>query len=323
MPLRLVLGRLANLLGSVLIASLVVFAALNLLPGDVAQVTLGTNASPEAVDALRSQLGLDRSFWVRYGEWLGGFVTGQLGNSVQTGYSVAGQIAPKLAVTWWLVILGTVCSLLFALPVGIFAALHRRRLRGFVASSASQIGMAIPVFLAGIVLVLVFAVRLRWLPASGYVPLSGDAAQWFRHLILPVTSLGLVQGSMLTRYVRSAFIEVLNEDYLRTARAVGWTRRAAILRHGLRNASLSIITVLGLQLSTLFVGAIVVESVFVLPGLGSLLLNAVFGRDLVLVQGIVMLLVAIVLLINAAVDISYLLLDPRLRGRRSTSGGDE
>jgi peptide/nickel transport system permease protein len=167
-------------------------------------------------------------------------------------------------------------------------------------------------------LVFVFAVKLRWLPANGYVRIADHPGQWATHLVLPVTSLAAVQASVLVRYIRSAILDVLSEDYIRTARAAGWTRTGALLRHGLRNASLSVVTVVGLQLATLFVGAIVIEQVFALPGLGALLLDAVARRDLVVVQGTVMVLVFAVLVINALVDLSYLALDPRLRvGGRS------
>lgn len=310
--LRAIATRLATFAVSLLVASVLVFGALNLLPGDVAQTVLGANATPEAVAQLRAQLGLDRPAALRYLDWLGGMLTGELGTSALTGQGVGSLIAPKLAVTTWLVVLAMTLAGAIALPVGMFSALNRRRWSGFAASAISQIGMAVPAFLAGILLVWLFAVRLRWLPANGYASI-GTPQQWIAHLVLPVISLALVQGAVLTRYVRSGFIEVLGEDYYRTARAIGWRKVAGLWRHGVRNASLSVVTVLGLQLATLFVGAIVVEQVFVLPGLGAELLNRVQQRDLPVVQGIVMVLVALVLLINALVDLAYLLLDPRLR----------
>ncbi len=178
--------------------------------------------------------------------------------------------------------------------------------------------MAIPAFWAGILLVYLFAVTLRWLPANGYVRIGDDPVGWASHLVLPVVALGVVQGAVLIRYVRSAFLEVLGEDYYRTARSIGWTRWRALARHGVRNAALSLVTVLGLQLAAVIVGAIVIERVFVLPGLGSLLLDMVSQHDLVVVRGIVMLLVLAVLAINALVDVSYVLIDPRLRARESS-----
>jgi len=311
-----VLRRLATFVVSLLVASAVIFFLVNLLPGDVATAILGDQADQASLEELRGQLGLDRPLVVRYLEWLGGLVTGDLGSSVRTGQGAAALIAPRLGVTLWLVGLGMVLAMAVALPVGMFAALARRRASGAVVSALSQLGMAVPAFMAGILLVVVFAVELHWLPANGYVPFSRDPGQWARHLVLPVLSLTLVQASVLVRYVRSAFIEVLGEDWFRTARSVGWRVLPAMLRHGLRNAALSVVTVLGLQLTTLLVGAIVVESVFALPGLGRLLLDAVQQRELVLVQAIVMVLVALVLLVNALVDVSYLAIDPRLRNRQ-------
>ena len=311
--LRATATRLVVLLASLAVASVVIFALCALLPGDIAQVMLGQNADPATVEALRERLGTNRPAVVRYLDWATGLLRGDLGSSYLTGDTVAGQIAGRLPVTLWLVGLGMLLAVTLAVPVGMLAAVRRRRLSGVLVSGASQLGLAIPAFWAGILLVLVFAVRLRWFPANGYVPLGTDPAGWASHLVLPVLSLALVQAAVLVRYVRSAFVEVLAEDYLRTARAVGWSYPGALLRHGLRNAALSVVTVLGLQLSTLLVGAIVIESVFALPGLGQLLLNAVAQRDLVMVQGTVMVLVLAVLLINFVVEWSYVIIDPRLR----------
>lgn len=293
-------------------SSAIIFGLVNLLPGDVATAILGDQADAASIAALRAELGLDRPVALRYLSWVTDMVQGNLGHTAGTGQSIAGLIGPRLGVTLWLVGLGMLLAVVVAIPVGMLAARGRRRASGVIVSALSQLGMAIPAFLAGILLVIVFAVQLRWVPANGYVPFTEDTYQWARHLVLPVISLALVQSSVLTRYARSAFIEVLTEDWFRTARSVGWTTRAAMLRHGVRNAALSIVTVLGLQLTTLFVGAIVVESVFNLPGLGSLLLDAVLNRELVEVQAIVMLLVAMVLLINMLVEVSYTLIDPRL-----------
>ena len=303
---------------SLLGASMLIFLVTAALPGDVAQVLLGLDATPEAVARLRHQLGLDRPLPIQYLSWIGGIFTGNFGVSHLSGDPVLALMAPRLVVTLWLVLFGVIGSLLIALPAGMLAALKRRHWQGFTINALAQVGMAIPVFWGGILLVLLFAVKLRWLPANGYVPLREDAGQWASHLVLPAVTLSLVQGAVLIRYVRSAFVEVLNEDYYRTARAIGWTPTAALARHGTRNAAISLVTVLGLQLSTVLVGAIVVEQVFTLPGLGSLLLTAVAQRDLLVVQGTVMFLVLAVLVINAAVDVSYLLIDPRQR-----SGGDD
>ena len=308
-----VLRRAGVFAGSLTVASVLIFLLCAALPGDIAQVILGQSATPEAVAELRRTLGLDRPLLVQYLDWVTSMLTGDFGTSYVNRVPVSTQISARLGVTAWLVTGAMLMALLIAIPVGVLAAVRSRRASGFVLSALSQVGLAVPAFWAGILLVTVFAVQLRWLPANGYVRLREDAGGWLSHLVLPVVALAVVQASVLVRYVRSAILDVSGEDYIRTARAVGWTRTRALLRHGLRNASLSIVTVVGLQLATLFVGAIVVEQVFALPGLGQLLLNAVGQRDLVLVQGTVMVLVFAVLVINALVDLSYLALDPRLR----------
>ena len=298
---------------ALLVASLIIFMLVNLLPGDVAGTILGTNADAQSIAELRGRLGLDRPWPLRYLEWMGGLVTGNLGTSALSGVSVAAMISPKLAVTGWLVLLGMTLSIVIAIPVGVISALRRRHLDGLLVAGMSQVGMAVPAFLAGLLLSVLFAVKLHWLPANGYTKLTADPVEWARHMVLPVVSLAIVQSAVLGRYVRSAFIDVLNEDYFRTARSIGWPFRAAVARHGLRNAALQVITVLGLELASLFAGGIVVENVFVLPGMGSLLVSTVNQRDLPVVQGIVMLQVALVLVINGLADLAYRLLDPRLR----------
>lgn len=318
MPILAFLGRrLAIFALSLLGASLLVFAVCSALPGQVAEVLLGEGATQAQIDALTADLGLNRPWTVRYLEWVGGMLHGDFGHSYFTRQSVTDLMAPRVAVTWWLVVFALLLAIAIALPVGMLAAMKRRSWQGFLASSLSQLGMAVPAFWAAIVLVLVFAVGLRWLPANGYVPLAVSPAAWASRLVLPVVSLAIVQAAVLVRYVRSAFIEVLSEDYYRTARAVGWRPFPALLRHGLRNAALSLVTVVGLQLSAVLVGAIVIEQVFALPGLGSQLLTAVSQRDLMIVQGVVMFLAASVLLINFLVDLSYAWIDPRLRTERA------
>ncbi|WP_425308759.1 ABC transporter permease [Ammonicoccus fulvus] len=313
-----ILRRLAIFFVSLALASVLIFGVGELLPGDLATVILGDGATPEALQRLREQLGLDRPGVVRYFEWVGGMLTGDFGTSLLSRRPVAEQILMKFPVTFWLVVLGMLVALILAVPVGMVAAIRRRHADGFAASALSQVGLAIPAFWAGIIGIYLFAVQLRLLPANGYVPLTSSPLQWLRHLVLPVIALAIVQAAVIARYVRSAIIEVLTEDYYRTARAIGWRQFPALIRHGLRNASLSVVTVLGLQFSTLFVGAIVIESVFTMPGLGTMLLQAVSQRDMIVVQGTVMLLVFIVLVINALVDLSYVVLDPRLRSREAS-----
>ena len=320
---RAVGGRLVVFGVSLLLASLLIFVLTHALPGDPAIKILGTGADPTAIAELRHRLGLDRPASVQYLDWLGGFVTGDLGRSYTTNEPVAVLIAPRIGVTGWLCGISILLAPLVALPQGMLAAVKRRNWSGFAASALSQLGLAVPAFYAGILLVVVFAVKLHWLPANGYVELRDatgwwDWPGWAQHLVLPVLSLVLVQASVLTRYVRSAFLEVVHEDYFRTARSIGWTQWRALWRHGLRNVAISVVTVLGLQLSTMLVGAIVVEQVFRLPGLGTALLQAVSNGDLQVVQTIVMLLVGFVLVMNLLTDLVYLVIDPRLRsgGRR-------
>lgn len=305
--------RLTGLVASLLVASLLIFLVTNALPGSIANVVLGTQASPGEIAAFEERHGLNRPLLLRYVEWLSGALAGDFGTTFVGGRDVLEEILPRLGISVWLVVLGMLLALVIAIPLGSFAALRRRHASGFVASMLSQAGLSIPAFWAGMWLVIVFAVNLRWLPAGGYVPLSRDPVGWATHMVLPVTSLALVQGSLLARYVRSAVIEVTGEDWFRTARAVGWSRLGALFRHGTRNIAISLLTVIGLQVATLLVGAIIIEQVFAIPGLGSRLLLAVSQRDLVLVQGIVLILVWAVLVINFVVDVVYQAVDPRLK----------
>ncbi|GAA2809332.1 ABC transporter permease [Kribbella solani] len=298
---------------SLAISSVLVFAFMAVLPGDPARVALGVNASDEAVAELRRQFGLDRSLPVQYFDWLGGLLHGDLGTSYVSKAAIGPQVFDRLQVTLWLVVAGMIIALVVAAPAGTIMAARHRKVSGLALSALSQVGVAVPAFLAGILLIVVFAVKLGWLPANGWTPPAQDPGMFLKQLVLPALSLGLVQGAVLTRYVRSAVLDVLREDYLRTARAKGLRPFQALWRHGLRNAAVPVVTVLGLQLATLLIGAVVVERVFVIPGLGSLLLDGVSNRDLLLVQDVVMVLVLAVLLVNFVVDVLYAALDPRLR----------
>ncbi|MFD9891573.1 ABC transporter permease [Amycolatopsis sp. NPDC059027] len=309
-----VLRRIAILLVSVFAASIVVFLFMAVLPGDPAQVALGVNATPELVAKTRAEFGIDRPLVTQYFDWIGGVLRGDFGRSYVTREAIGPQLLDRLGVTLWLVGAGMLIAVVIAVPVGTFAAVRHRKLSGAGVSGLSQIGVAIPAFLAGIILVQIFAVQLRWLPSGGWTPPNQDFGEFLRGLVLPALSLGLVQGAVVTRYVRSAVLDTLGQDYLRTARSKGLRPGQALYRHGLRNAAVPVVTVLGLQLATLLIGAVVVERVFVLPGLGSMLLDAVAARDLLTVQGIVLVLVVGVLLVNFVVDVLYTALDPRLRG---------
>ncbi|MGM0698794.1 MAG: ABC transporter permease [Actinomycetota bacterium] len=298
---------------SLLVASVVIFALMSLLPGNAAQVALGTNATPEAVASLEAQYGLDRPPLIRYFDWLGGMLTGDFGTSYVTGAEITPVIVDSVQVTAILVIAAIAVSILIAVPLGTFAALEQRNWIGVTISAISQVGIAIPNFLAAIILVIIFSLTLGWFPSQGWMaPIEGLGGFLLR-LVLPVVSLALVQAAILTRYVRSAVLDVMREDYIRTARAKGLTKTKALFAHGLRNAAIPVITVAGVQLATLLVGAVIIEQIFVLPGIGSELVRAVANRDLVAVQGIVMVLVLLVLIINLIVDILVPIVDPRIR----------
>jgi len=308
-----VLQRVGILLGSLAVSSIIVFAFMAVLPGDPARVALGINASEQAVTELREQFGLDRPLVVQYVDWMYGLVSFDPGISYISRAPIGPQVADRVQVTLWLVGTAMVIAILLAIPAGAIMAVRHRQLSGLVLSAVSQVGVAVPAFLAGILLITVFAVGLGWLPANGWTPPVQDPVMFVKQLVLPALSLGVVQAAVITRYVRSAVLDVLREDYLRTARAKGLRPTQALLRHGLRNAAVPVVTVLGLQLATLLVGAVVVERVFVIPGLGSLLLDSVSNRDLIMVQDVVMILVVAVLFVNFLVDLLYLVIDPRLR----------
>jgi peptide/nickel transport system permease protein len=298
---------------SLLIASVLVFVVVNVLPGDVAAVMLGTNATPEAVETLRHQLGLDQPGWLRYLEWVGGMLRSDFGTSLLSHSAVAPLISQKLSVSAPLALGSAVISMALALPLGVLAGVNYRRASGALISAISLLGIGVPAFWAGLLLATVFAIQLHLFPAGGFVEWSADPLAAAKSLVLPAVALGLVQAAVLTRYIRSAIIDVQREDFVRTARAKGLTRWQALSRHGFRYAAIPVITILGIQLTSLLVGAIVVENVFVLPGLGRLLLQSVSNRDLIVVQDLVMLLTTIVLVVNFLIDLSYRFLDPRIR----------
>ena len=305
--------RLAWLVVSLIVASILVFAVTNVLPGDVAAVILGTNATPEALDTLRHQLGLDQPGWIRYLQWVGGMLHSDFGTSLLSHSAVGPLIVQKLSVSGPLALASAILALALALPLGVLAGVNNRRPTGTLISVISLVGIAVPAFWAGLLLATVFAIQLKLLPAGGFVDWSDNPLAAARALVLPSLALGLVQAAVLTRYIRSAIVEVQREDFIRTARAKGLTRWQALRRHGFRYAAIPVVTILGVQLTVLLVGAVVIENVFVLPGLGRLLFQSVGNRDLIVVQDLVMLLTAVVLVVNFLVDLSYRLLDPRIR----------
>ena len=313
--LRYALKRLASLFVSLAIASLVIFAVIEVAPGDPASFMLGINAQEDTLAALRAELGLDQSKVQRYLAWVGGMVQGDFGTSYQYRTPVAQMIGDRLWVSLPLALYALALSTLIAFPAGIFAASRRGRAGDIGVMGATQIGVAIPNFWFAMMLVLVFAINLRWFSAGGFAGWDKGAYAAMKSLTLPAIALALPQAAILARVMRSALLDVLGEDFMRTARAKGLTRGQALRRHGLRNAMIPVLTILGLQFSFLLAGGIIIEQVFYLPGLGRLVFQSISARDLIVVESVTMLLVFAVIVVNFAVDLAYAAVDPRLRSR--------
>ncbi|HEY5819120.1 MAG TPA: ABC transporter permease [Mesorhizobium sp.] len=301
---------------TLVVASMVVFAVLEILPGDPARLMLGMEATPEALNALREQMGLNQPLVWRYLSWIGGLLIGDFGRSYTYSVPVADLIVERVVVSLPLAILSLLLSTLIAIPVGVFSAERRGRLGDTMTMGIAQVGVAIPNFWFALMLVYIFAVWLRLVPAGGFPGWSAGVWPASKALILPAIALALPQAAILARVTRSALIETLGEDYIRTARAKGLPRRYVLWRHALRNALIPVLTILGLQFAFLLAGTIIIENVFYLPGLGRLIFQAITQRDLIVVEGVVMLLVATVIVINLIVDLSYAIVDPRLRTRQ-------
>ena len=313
------LRRFATLLLTLLCASGVVFVVLDVLPGNAAQVLLGPDAAPEAVAELAVQLGLDQPPLQRYGQWLAGLLRGDWGDSYAYGSPVRELIGERLWLTVPLALLAMALATVLALSAGIYAAAHHRKGGDIGVMVLAQIGIAIPNFWFAILLILLFSVQLQWFSAGGFPGWSegdGDGGGvWpaLKALALPALSLAVVQAAILARITRSAVLDVLREDFVRTARAKGLSRRAALWRHVLRNALIPVVTVMGLQFANLLAGTIVVENVFYLPGLGRLIFQSIANRDLIVVRNCVMLLAAMVVVVNFVVDVLYAAIDPRVQ----------
>lgn len=293
--------------------SVLSFAVMPLVPGSPARVRLGVQATPESVAALEKQLGLDRPLAVQYWDWLSGIVTrGDFGASLISSQGISNEVARRLPATLQLAFAALLVGLLIAIPTGISAALKPGSIRDLGASIFSQFGVSLPDFWLAILLIMLFAETLGWLPATGYAPLSQGLWPWFSHLLLPALTAGVISGAIMTRFVRSAMLEVLSKDYVRTARAKGLGRRTVVYKHALRNASITIATIVGLQMATLLSAVVVVEIVFSWPGLGSMALNATLQRDYPVLQAALLLFAATFAVINLLTDLSYLLLDPSL-----------
>lgn len=300
---------------TLLAASIVVFSILEVVPGDPARLMLGMNATDDAVRTLQEQMGLNQPLLERYFRWLGGLLTGDFGRSFTYSVPVISLIAERIAVSLPLALVSLALSTAIAIPVGVFSASRRGSIADTASMGVAQIGVAIPNFWFALLLVYVFAVVLRLVPAGGFPGWNAGIWLGLKSLILPSIALALPQAAILARVTRSALLDVLGEDYIRTARAKGLTRRRVLYDHALRNAFIPVLTILGLQFAFLLAGTIIIENVFYLPGLGRLVFQAITQRDLIVVEGVVMLLVATVIVVNLLVDLSYAIVDPRLRSR--------
>jgi peptide/nickel transport system permease protein len=293
--------------------TVVVFAIVHLVPGDPVRIAMGTRFDPEVYEALRRASGLDQPLPQQYLSYVTSAVTGDLGVSFRSGEPVTQILLSRLPATLSLAGVGIVVALAMAFPLGIWSALHHGKASDAVVRAVSQVGVSVPDFWMGLLLILLFSSTLGWLPPSGYVPLTEDPLQWARRVAMPGLTVGLVAGSILTRYVRSSVLESLSMDHVRTAESKGLRRRVVLGRHVVRNALVPVLTITGTQLATMLGGLIVVEVVFAWPGLGRLVFDAVSARDYPLLQGAVLLIAAIFLLVNLVVDVLYARVDPRIR----------
>ena len=290
---------------------------LDVLPGDVAEVMLGESATPESMTALRARLGLARPPLERYAAWMSGLAHGDMGMSFAYDTPVVDLVGERLAVTVPLAVMAMLLTTLLALSLGLYAASRHNRLGDVGVMALSQLGIALPNFWFAILLILLFAVKAQWFSAGGFPGWSDSLWDGFKALVLPAVALAAVQAAILARITRSAVLEVLREDFVRTARAKGLSRRQVLWRHVLRNAFVPVLTVMGLQFANLLTGTVVIENVFSLPGLGRLVFQAISNRDLIVVRNVVMLLAAAVIVINFVVDVLYAVIDPRLRVSRA------
>ena len=315
--LRYVLKRFVSLWLSLLVASLVIFLAIEVVPGDPAAYMLGLNAQEDTLAALRDQLGLNGSIASRYFSWVGGMLTGDFGTSYTYRTPVAEMIGERMWISLPLALYALTLSTLIAFHVGIWAAARRGSAVDVGVMGITQLGIAIPNFWFAMLMVLIFAINLRWFSAGGFP--GWDQGFWLsiKSLTLPAIALALPQASILARVMRSSLLDTLNEDFIRTARAKGLSRAQALWRHALRNALIPVLTIIGMQFSFLMAGAIIIENVFFLPGLGRLVFQSISARDLIVVESVVMILVFAVIVVNFAVDIAYGIIDPRLRGART------
>lgn len=302
------------MLMTLLAATVVVFVVLEILPGDPAEVMLGINAEAETLAALRTEMGLDKPVMVRYFAWLGNLFTGDLGNSYTYDVPVIELIVDRIYVSFPLAMMAMMLSILIAIPMGLIAASNHSKPLDFIIMIFSQLGIAVPNFWFALLLIIFFSVTLRVLPAGGFAGWDAGTIPALTSLLLPTIALALPQAAILARVTRSSLLDVLKEDYIRTAHAKGGGKWRTLWRHALRNALIPVVTILGLQFSFLLAGTIIIENVFYLPGIGRLIFQAIAQRDLIVVKNLVILLAVSVIVINFVVDLLYAVIDPRLRG---------
>jgi peptide/nickel transport system permease protein len=313
--LRFILQRLLAVVPLLLIVSLLVFSLVLLIPGDPAYQLAGEDATPEEVAEIRAAMGLDDPVLVRYARWLGAVLQGDLGTSLFSDQPVLDVIVERLPVTLSLAVSAVGIALLISIPAGLVAGTRPGRPLDRLVTLASSIGLALPNFWLGLMLVLLLAIWNPWFPATGYVALTSDPLGWWQHVLLPAFTLGLSASAILTRQLRGAMIEVMELDYVRTAKAKGLPWRTVVTKHALKNAAIPMVTILGLQVNGLLGGTIIVEQIFGMPGIGQLAVASVFTRDLPMIQGVVIMSVFVAVLVNLVVDISYGYFNPKVRPR--------
>lgn len=301
------------------LSSILVFVGIRALPGDPVLALSGEERDPVALEQTREKYGLDEPVPVQYLKWLGHALQGDLGESTRTGLEITPMIAERLPITLELAALSVMIGLLLGIPAGVLAAVRRGFVADYTTTSVALIGISIPNFFLGLILILVFAVNLRWLPASGYVPFFEDPIENLKRMIMPAFVLGTGLAAVVMRQVRSSMLESLGADYVRTARAKGLSEPAVVTVHALRNSLITVVTLVGLQMGALISGAVITEQIFVIPGFGKLTVDAIFERDFPLIQGVVLVAAAGYVLVNLTVDVVYSLINPRIRiaGRSS------
>jgi peptide/nickel transport system permease protein len=308
-----VFRKVGQALLTLFIASIVVFFGVRALPGDAATAMSSEGASPEVLAQIRQQYALDKPLPVQYADWIGHVFTGNLGTSPQTGLAVSAVLADRIPVTLELAVVALLLALVVSIPIGIFAAVKQNSAFDYLSTTGSMLGLAVPHFWFGILFILLFAVRLHWLPASGFVPFATDPVSNLEHIIMPATVLAIGLAAVLIRQMRSAMLQSLGEDYIRTARAKGLAQSAVIGKHALRNSLTAVVTVVGLHVGALISGVVVTEEIFVVPGMGKLSLDSVFNRDYPTLQAVVLITASVYIVVNLLTDLVYSALNPRVR----------